>query len=593
VAATGDGDMTPTPESSMSYHASRPFFLLLFVALTMSACKDKKKTIPKTAEARVEQMVSKLPQKTETAVVVGDLDEMRSSINLLQERLPNTGVVDSVQKQIHQQFGIDLLDAESWKRAGVAPNAGATVAIYRSRVVFLTYVENRQAFEKLLTEKTKKAFGIEAPTKTDKVGKHKIKVLSEDPARQIAWLYQGKLALVTLPATSAQGAVDDGSAKIVLGDVADQEQKTSLFADEGFKQFNEALVKEHPIALYMNPRAGLESEAVKAELGTGEEAKAVSEWVKKNVTFVGAGLNAKGDQARLKTYVGMKPDILKRLEQAQKLEGEVDWGHYATENLMLGVRLTMNVQQAYDLLLEALPDDRRRAFRRDLKRAGERFSLDLEKELFDKLAGHVGLFFYGIAGNPMQMMGARNPAQIASSVGLMLVIKFKSAEALDSLVSKIVANAGGAVSMRPFTNLPENENYKVLSLSDPTSMGNFFIHGDTVLYATRAFGDEAIYKYLQGERDEESLAEIEGLDLGKQFTVGKKFSGAYFNSKRAQDNLGNALAMGGVGEILGTLQEAQLSLDTDKAGAFGLLTIDMVPAPKKDGGDSKGSKDSK
>lgn len=582
--------MHPTTETSMNNYASRPIFLLLFVALMLGACKDKKK-IPKTAEGRVEQMVSKLPAKTETAVVVGDLAEMRSSIKLLQERLPDTGVVDSVQKQIQQQFGIDLLDAESWKRAGLAENSGATVAIYRSRVVFLTYVENRQAFEKLLAEKTKKAFGIEAATKTDKVGKHKIKILAEDPARQIAWLYQGKMALVTLPATSAQGAVDDGSAKMVLGEIADQKADGSLFAQEGFKAFNESLVKEHALALYVNPTAGLESDAVKSRLGDGAEAKAVSEFVKKNVNFVGAGLQAKGDQARLKAYVGMKADMLKKLNQAKKVEGKVDWTKYSTKNLMLGARLTLNVQQAYDLAIEAMPDDRRRSFRRGLKRAGDRFSIDLEKELFDKLAGQVGFFFYGIAGNPMQMMGAQNPAQIAQSVGLMLVIKFKSAEAIDTLVSKIVTNAGGAVTMRPFTNKPDDESFKVLSLSDPTAMGNFFIHGDTVVYATHAFGDEAISKYLEGTRDEKSVGDLEGMDLGKQFTVADGFNGVYFNVKRAQDNLGNALAMGGLGDILGTLQEAQLALDTDKTGAYGLLTIDMEPAPK--GAGDKADDDSK
>ena len=37
-------------------------------------------------------------------------------------------------------------------------------------------------------------------------GEHQMKVLSEDPARQIAWTYDGKLALVSFPATSGVSA---------------------------------------------------------------------------------------------------------------------------------------------------------------------------------------------------------------------------------------------------------------------------------------------------------------------------------------------------------------------------------------------------
>lgn len=558
--------------------------ILLVSSLTTFACKggcgSKTATIPETPAARVEAMVSRIPAKADTVVVLSDLEKMRDTINLLKTRMPNSGVVESMQKQFHQQFGLDLLDAESWKAAGIAPNSSAVVAIHRSRLLLLMYVENRQAFEKILTEKAKAAFQMEAVTKTEKVGKHQLKVLSDDPSKQIAWLYDGKLAIVSMPATDALKSLEDGSAKLVITEVADQKKEQSLWVQPGFKAFYTSLAANNPISFYMNTSSSLESEAVKKEVESDPNAKAVTEWVKQNVTFTGGGLSAAGDQAKLKLYLGLNEATRKKLEEAKKLDAVQDWGAFATENLLLGLRLTVNVQKSYEILLESLPEDNKRALRRDIKRMGDALTIDLESEVLGQLAGNIGVFFYGIAGNPLALMGQQNPADIARSIGLMAVIKFKSAQAVDQLLQKIVASAGGAVTVRPFTNLPEDEAFKVLAFNDPSSPGQFFLHGDTVIYATQAFGDEAIHKYLTGKREEKKLVDVAKLDLGKEFATAKGFNGLYFNSQRAQENLGGVLAIGGVGEILASLEEVQAAFDVDPTGLFTLLTVDMAPRPE-------------
>jgi hypothetical protein len=211
---------------------------------------------------------------------------------------------------------------------------------------------------------------------------------------------------------------------------------------------------------------------------------------------------------------------------------------------------------------------------------GERFALDMEKDVIDQLGGHVGVFFYGIAGgNPMALMSAmNNPAAAMQQLGIMAVLKFKNAEAVDGLVAKVVENSGGAFTMRPFLNLPDDPTFKVVSPASGGGIGNFFIHGDTVAFASAAFGDEAMHKYLTNGRDDKKLSSIEELDLGKAFGAGEKFTGLYFNSARAMDNLGALLAMGGIGQILASIQEASLSLDVDDQGGFALLAIDLAPA---------------
>ncbi len=560
-------------------------FLVLLAGLgscKANGCGAKPDEMPTTSAARVEQMTSKLPGGTATAFVVSDLGKMRATLNVIKDRLPNTGIVETMQKQVQHAFGIDLLDAESWKRAGVIPDSSAVVAVYRSRLLFLMYVDNRQAFEKTLVEKAKAAFSIEAVTKTQKIGEHQIKVLSDDPQAQIAWLYQGKLALVAMPAIDNQGSLDDGSAVLVLSDVADGKKDTSLWADKGFQAFRTSLVEKHAIAAYINPRAGLGSDAAKKKAAEDPNVKLVADWAVKNVPFVGAGISADGDQAVVKAYLGLAPDVLKNVMIAQKAEVTHNWDAFSTEKMLLGARISMNVAKTYALILEAMPEEQRRGARRNVKSFGDGMAIDLEKEVLDQLAGHVGLFFYGVAGgNPMALMGIKSPQDASNALGLMILLKFKNAAAVDALIQKVVEGTGGAVTVRPFVHLPDDPSFKVVSQTGPMAFGNFFIHGDTVAFATTAFGDEAMHKYLIDARDDKKLSVIEGLDLGKAFATGETFSGLYFNSARAQENLGAILAMGGIGPILASIQEASLSLDADDHGAFGLLTIDLVPAPPK------------
>ena len=114
----------------------------------------------------------------------------------------------------------------------------------------------------------------------------------------------------------------------------------------------------------------------------------------------------------------------------------------------------------------------RRALRRDVKRYGDMLSLDIEKEVLAALSGHVGVFFYGVAGSPLALMrNAQNPSELARSIGLMVVLKFKDASSVDNLLSKVLESAEGRVSMRPFVNLPDDTSFKVLSFEDSAAAG--------------------------------------------------------------------------------------------------------------------------
>ena len=102
-------------------------------------------------------------------------------------------------------------------------------------------------------------------------------------------------------------------------------------------------------------------------------------------------------------------------------------------------------------------------------------------------------------------------------------------------------------------------------------------------FATMAFGDSAIVQYFSGKRADKKLGDIEGLDLGKEFSATDVFNGIYFNAIRAQDNLGGLMSMAGGDQLLKTVEEAQIKIDVDDAGIYGEITIDTIKkaAPAK------------
>lgn len=559
------------------------FVIFLVLLVGFSACKDggcggsTVDSIPTTATARVEQMVSKLPAATDTAVVAPDLAKMRESLNVVKDRLPDTGIVQHFQQVTQQMFGVDLLEEQSWRNAGIAPDSTAVVAVHRSRLILMLYVENQQAFEKTLVEKAKSAFEIEAVTRTEKVGEHTMKILSDSPQLQIAWLYQGKMALVSMPALTGEGALEDGSAKLVLAEIAEAKGDTSLWKQPGFQAFNNALLTNYPLAGYGNPTSGLESDRAKKEM-QDSTAAAIGEWAKTNVTYLGAGLRADKDKVELKAYVGLSPAVVALLEQAKKPGTAQNWDAFATDKLLLGLRASLNAKDTYSIALNMLGDEQKRTLRRNLKSTGDAWGLDLEADVIDQLAGHAGVFFYGIAGgNPLQLMTARGPEDVAAQLGLLAVLTFQNKEALDGVIAKILENRSDRFAMRPFVNLPDDPNFKVLTPIG-ASLGNFYVHGNTAVFATSAFGDEAMHKYLTNTRSDEKLSEMK-FDLGKAFAKDEAYTGIYLSSARAQDNLKSLLAMGGIGPILAAVEEASLRIDSDKEGGFAQLTIDLAPAP--------------
>lgn len=569
-------------------NASRSFSILLsllFVA-TFAACDggcggcgDSSK-IPSKPIDRVKDVASKLPKNTEAVLFLADLKETRAGLNNMKARMPDGAVIESVQKQFQANFGIDLLDRESWAKAGIAPDSSMGIAIHRSRVIALTYVENRQQFEKTMTEKAKNAFQIKAVTKNEKVGGHTMKVLSDDPAKQVAWMYQGKMALVVMPATSADGALEKGTASLVLSEIAGTEKAASLASTEGFKAFLGEVASEYPATLFLNPTAYVASPEFQKRAEEDPTLAAGAKWSNENLEYGALGFSASKEQVELRGLLGMQPELAKAALEASKAATDVDWSGFATDNLMIGIRFAIDWSKAWKIFTANLPDDERRSMLRNLKQAGQSVNLDLEQDVLQKLTGNAAIFFYGIGGG---LSAATNPAALLDKAGLMIAIQFDSAEAVQNLSSKMMSRLAMMASLRPLQVDGETiESWKVIEFTGSQVPGRIFLHKDMVMFATTAFSEKSVFEYATNKRSETRLKDTEALDRGQKFAYDDNFTGIYFNAERARDNLGGLLMMVPEAQILNEIEEASLQLGVNKVGGFASLLIDLEKSEKKD-----------
>lgn len=556
--------------------------LVLFAWLTAcdGGCGNKEAQIPSTPEARVQDIAEKLPAKFEAAVFISDLKATREAAATLKTRLPQGQIVDRFQKQFQSLFGIDLLDRESWVRAGVAADSSAMVGAYRSRIVFLTYVENRQQFEKVLAEKAKAAFKIQSVTKVEDVGGFQMKVLSDNPGMQIAWLYDGKLAKVVMPATSAEGALNDGTASLVLADIAGTKKETSLGASAGFKAFQKVLASKYTVSAYLNTEAYLDSPEMKKSAQEDPRAEAMTAWTKSNLDYAGLGARFDGDTLAVRANLGLQSAKAKELADAVASSAKIDWTGYATENVLLGIRLSFDWQKAWKIFIDSMPEEQRRSTLRDIKVAGDGVNLDLEADVLNQLTGNVGIFFYGISGDLKNLVGG-NPTAIVQNAGLMAIIQLKSADAVTNIVSKIMSPLASLATLRPVTvNEEPVDGWQVIEFIQADTPGRIFLNGDRIILSTTAFSEKSVLEYAQNKRAEKRLKDVADLDKGKEFGAEGEFTGLYFNSVRARNNLGGVLMFVQEAQLLNFVQEATLKLGVDEAGGFARLLVDLEPAPE-------------
>ena len=552
-------------------------FRLLLLSLVISfslACKNGQSQMPKDPLERTDVFASHLPSDAESLLVIPEIKVFREKAKKVKSNLGDSGMVDQVQKQFQKSFGIDLLDDQSWSKAGLSADSSLGLAMYRDRPMVYMYVENRQKFEQTIIARMEAAFQFKGSTKTTKVGDYQVKYLSDDPAKQIAWLYDGKLVMIAMPSLSKTGALESGGAALVLTDARAVKPEASYKSLKMFPKFKERFVSKFPLVALLPVENYLKNADVQKRIKERPNGKRAEEMIRKYAEYFVAAVDVKGQRISANLFVAGNDQFNTLVKVLTKMEAEGKWDTLVTEKTGLGIRLSVDPMGVYGFAQAAMGEGDVRRFKRKMGKAGDSLGIDIEKDVLTALTGQAGIFFYGIAGSPMALASG-DPETIANKVGLMISLSFKSKVALDSLVNKIIQNPGWTVDDVKSESGEILDGLKSIGLPVPAPV-RILVYQERLVIAAPALGEQTIYDYLAGKREKDKkIGDVEGFDLGKEFATAKSFNGIYANLHRLKVNPGQILSMVGAGFLIESFQELQLQVAPDDIGLKISFTADM------------------
>lgn len=561
--------------------------LFLTISTGCSNCRSgDSQAMPTTSAARAEHLTSQLPANTEMAIFAPDLAQMQTTLNQANDRLEGVWpMVSLMQKQVQSELGINILSEQSWQQAGIATKGGFILASVQNRPVVLTYVDDRQAFEKMFIDRLKRTFNIEAPTRNEEQDGRQFKLAGTVPSQDIAWYYEGKLVVVAMPAFEFVEGMAGGTALNVASNISRTKKGESLNKNEDYQRFYKALGKDHPLSVFINTRTYLNSPGfAKAQNQLTAPFALLADWSKDKGQGLGIGFKTQDAQIRVQVLAMTDEKIRAEAKKAYDGAAKISWEHLATENTFAGLRLSVDFPAAWALYLENMPEQERQLMRRELKQIGASFDLDVEEDILMAISGNAALFFYGAHVPTLMRAMQGDPLDVLQGLGLVFSIQFKDTDKLEALLAKLTAAGQGLVGVRPLIGADKKpvDSIRVVELKNlQTTPGSLYIKGDTLTFASSALDENSVHQYLTGTRKEQSIKDVEVLDLGKRFATGDKVNGFYVNFVRARNNIGTAIPLPSVQQILGQLEELFIEGQITNEGFLATFTLDMTPVAKE------------
>lgn len=526
----------------------------LLAITSLAGCdKNKTDTIPATAQDRLTTMASRLPASTEAALFVGDVAQMRSSLNAINTLGDAIPELNATQKQIEAEIGFDPLDANSWKQAGIPDNSAITVAFVNNRTVIMAFVEDRQKFDTMLSDKLKKALDTTEAPKAQDVGGKQVKLMGKD-ADQIAWLHDGKLAILVTSVLDEKFTTGDTSpaadfaAKLVASKAPESAAKTPQF-----QQFLKGITPDYSLLAYANIQAILKNEAFRQEIEKNQDAdaKEIITRLEKDAQIFGLGLHQQDKAFKITALYGSTDLTNKELAALGVPTAKSPFTPFAGENILLGLRTSLDTAKLWDYYMKNLPADQKEQIVSNLKQAGQQAQIDIENDVIKNLSGNIAVFLYGL--NAGAIMGAmQNPEMAIKSLNLAVGVEFKSSEALDKLVTKLT----GATGVEP----TEQEGVKVFAV--PNEMGSLYVKDNLLVFGAKELNSDDALAFINGKAPKGKLSGT----LGSQFSSSEPYGGLYLNIDKISAIV-SLLANGTpVAEVLGKLGEVALTSDNTEAG---------------------------
>jgi hypothetical protein len=562
-------------------------FIMLVAGLGCDALGCGSGSVPGSASDRVTDMAEHLPKKTQMSFVVGDLAGMRASLETARDTVGDMVPTDLIQEQAKNELGIDVFNAESWKKSGIAENGGLTLSVFNKRPVLVTYVTDKQKFEKAFADQLKKSMGLEGAAKSQKVDGATVKTIGSDD-QTVAWAYDGKLVVAVFPVSEDLSELDtDGEAtgaKKAAATLAGLDSDKSLASVASYNEFNAALASEQSMAVFINTTEALTEERMKAlEQSRDMMTSMAAPWVKENVDAIGLSMHVESNTMKFRTWADLPEKVAKRAQEIMTptVPGPIE--SFATENTMAALRTSVDMPKLWAFYKETLPKDQREQMLSELEGTSEKIGIDVEKDIINQLTGNLGVLFYGVdqsvldgAGGNVVSAAMMQPFKL---LAVMVPLQFKDKASLEKVVSALNKTAGGMA-----TRSKVKGDVEVLKMKNVTQpRGQVFLQENLLVYATNAFSDDSVYQYITGERKEKNLTEADKLNLGKELAAGEKYNGLYVNFVRAQKQLGDVLAktQPQAAKLLKKIEEAALTMSVTENGAFVDLTIDLAPNTKK------------
>ena len=548
------------------YSALKSALLLGLIVLTSaSGCDKNKGAIPATAEGRITQMATHLPASTEAALFVGDLGELRVAMNhlgALGEAIPE---LTATQKQIEAQIGFDPLDANAWKQAGVPDNSAITAAFVNNRTVVMVYVEDRQKFDTTLTQKLQRSLDVSEAPKSKAIGDRQIKVLGEGDS-QVAWLHDGKLAILASNVLNERFTVGDQSAAPeFLATLAATELEQSASKNPQFLQFTKGMTADYAVSAYANIQMILKNESFRKQIEEEQDPSTLTvlKRLEKEAQVAALGLKKEANTFTVTAFYGADEETNKELRQLGVPTAKSPLGPFAHDKLMIGARTALDMEKLWAYYLKNTPEAQRAQIEQTVQDVGQAAQIDLLQDLINKLSGNIGVYLYGFdAGKIMQ---DSSPANIIANLDGALVMQFKDGAALDALLGKFD------------TALPSDivTEQGVRTLAMPNGLGNLYAKGDLLVYGTQVMRRADALSFIQGTS---SRSPLSGL-LGEQFSSTAPYGGVYVNVDKLSAILGLLLMGSPVGDALNQIKELALTTEANEAGISLNLRLTITPPP--------------
>ena len=555
--------------------------LLMLVSLTLATqncdCQRSSRSgIPSTAQKRLSSIVGSIPAETGGVGVIGNLETLRDTGDKLESNLDDIiPVAGMVERNVHQRFGINMYNAESWKKAGIAPDGAVAVADLGTRPVLLAYYENRQDFEKHLTERIQTSFGIEGAPSSKTVGGHPLKIVGEQAGRRVAWGYRDRLAVVGFPPTDSNS--DAATVTSTVQQVLETKPKQSLASRETFERFR-SFASDYTSFFFLDT-----DNLADRELGgetTDPTVASSARYMKQNFDGLGGVLEPTDSGLNAHLWLGLAPDVSEAMTKLQQQVSETSWPNLATSQTMMGLRFGYPPGPALEAALQQSSERQRRAIRRQLQRAGD--SLEM------------GIFFYGFGPNLSLADLRGNVMKTLRQTGLIVAADFADSNALRTLFETL-GEANGFLNHRKLKTDEGStvESIDVLAFTEGESPGmlsrmiggwnqlpvRFYAHEGRFVASTTAIGEASMRSYLEGSREDAgSLANSESLDLGASFASEPKLSGFYLNVVRAKAVLQDKVPpLPSINRVLNKLQELLITMELRDRAAVLDLQLDRTP----------------